>query len=293
MNSLQIEYFMELCKTLSFTKTAKNFYVSQPAVSKQISSLEKEIGIILFDRTNKNVSLTPAGKLFYDFFFQTIKAYKQTFKEANKLIDMEKKTIVVGLLEGWDLSRLLPHIYNSVNLKLSNITLNFASYSFKDLIHKIEAEDIDLALSISGSFNNSSSIDIKKLTSISSLLFYSRNHPLSAKQNLKFEDFKDDTFIVFSGQSINTKSRITEICQPHNFTPKISTVPNIESMVLHVESGLGVAIFDEWIRYKYNPMLKYINTGSKHEVNAVWKKDNSNYVINLFIDELIFLLSNF
>ena len=68
MNDLQIEYFLAVARNLSFTKTAEELYVTQPAVSKQISLLEKELDAVLFDRTNKNTELTEAGKLFQRFF---------------------------------------------------------------------------------------------------------------------------------------------------------------------------------------------------------------------------------
>ncbi len=63
MNSLQIQYFLHLCQTLSVSETARQLYVAQPAVSKQIAALEKELDVVLFDRTNRGVSLTPSGEL--------------------------------------------------------------------------------------------------------------------------------------------------------------------------------------------------------------------------------------
>ncbi len=61
MNLTQIEYFLEVAKSLNFTKAAKSLHVSQPALSKQIANLERDLEVLLFFRTNKAVSLTPAG----------------------------------------------------------------------------------------------------------------------------------------------------------------------------------------------------------------------------------------
>ena len=60
MNILQIQYFITLAEELSFSKAAEKLYVSQPNVSMQISSLEKEWGMKLFDRKYRSVSLTPS-----------------------------------------------------------------------------------------------------------------------------------------------------------------------------------------------------------------------------------------
>ena len=80
MNSLQIHYFLHLCRTGSFSETARQLFVAQPAVSKQIAGLEKELGFALFTRTNRGVSLTPGGQLLCEFFteaedtFQRVRA---------------------------------------------------------------------------------------------------------------------------------------------------------------------------------------------------------------------------
>ena len=56
MNIKQIEYFIDLSKSLSFTKTAQHFYISQTAITKQIHNLEDELGIPLFIRDKKEYS---------------------------------------------------------------------------------------------------------------------------------------------------------------------------------------------------------------------------------------------
>ena len=68
MNDLQIDYFMAAATNLSFTKTSEELFVSQPAISKQISLMEKELGVKLFIRNNKKTTLTKAGELYYEFF---------------------------------------------------------------------------------------------------------------------------------------------------------------------------------------------------------------------------------
>lgn len=288
MNNLQITYFIELCKTLNFTKAAQNLYVSQPAVSKQISSFEKELGIQLLDRSNKNVSLTPAGLLFNDYFVKITDEFERTLNDARKLSTQEKKCIVIGFLEAWDMSKYLPLIIKSLAENYPNISTHFVSYNHKELNNKIENNEIDIAISLTHNFESIATINSKEITKIPSLLFFSVAHPLANKPNLTVTDFKEETFFVFYDSSkLNTKDRVIKQCQPYGFTPKVSTVPNVESMVLNVKNGLGVAIFDDWIQYKHNPMLKFIKTGNYHKVDVVWSDSNLNDFVNFFIQELV------
>lgn len=67
MDFKQIEAFINVAKHKSFSKAANSVFLSQPAVSSHISTLEKELNVQLFDRTSKEVLLTPAGESFLNF----------------------------------------------------------------------------------------------------------------------------------------------------------------------------------------------------------------------------------
>lgn len=64
MNLRQLRLFLNVCETMSMTKTAQNLYLSQPAISKAIKELEQELDEILFDRINGRLFLTDEGRLF-------------------------------------------------------------------------------------------------------------------------------------------------------------------------------------------------------------------------------------
>ena len=64
MNSFQAECFLALSKSLNFTQTAQEMYISQPTLSRNIAALEQEIGVQLLVRNTKSVELTAAGRHF-------------------------------------------------------------------------------------------------------------------------------------------------------------------------------------------------------------------------------------
>ena len=61
----QMKYFITIVDCHSFTEAAEQCFISQSAISQQIKSLEKELGIRLFERNKRHFSLTPAGEYFY------------------------------------------------------------------------------------------------------------------------------------------------------------------------------------------------------------------------------------
>lgn len=76
MTIFQLECYYALAQSLNFTQTASQQYITQPALSRSISSLEKELGIKLVNRTTHTVSLTPAGRVFAEECRKIISTYQ-------------------------------------------------------------------------------------------------------------------------------------------------------------------------------------------------------------------------
>ena len=72
MDTMQLQLFLSLSKTLNFTKTANEFYVTQPTVSNYIKALESSIGVTLLKRDSHSVSLTAEGKEFVNYATQIL-----------------------------------------------------------------------------------------------------------------------------------------------------------------------------------------------------------------------------
>ena len=84
MTDMQIKMFMELTRSLSFSKTAETFFTTQPTISRQIRMLEEEWGIRLFDRNKRQVKLTKAGKVMADFFDEHDDGLKKALQKAKR-----------------------------------------------------------------------------------------------------------------------------------------------------------------------------------------------------------------
>lgn len=68
IDSMQIESFLAVAKHLNFSKAAAELYLTQPVLSRRISKLEGELGVTLFDRTQRTLKLTPEGVILQTFF---------------------------------------------------------------------------------------------------------------------------------------------------------------------------------------------------------------------------------
>ena len=94
----RIQTFLEVANCLSFSTAARNLYISQQAVTKQIASLEQELGLRLFYRTTRQVTLTPAGSLLRDSFTQINRQIRSDIRKARELNSSGKSLLRVGFL---------------------------------------------------------------------------------------------------------------------------------------------------------------------------------------------------
>ena len=97
MTSLQVQYFLQVAESMSFSKAAEELYVSQPSVSRQVQLLEQELGFSLFDRSSKrNLTMTPAGVVFREYFLHTARGMEEA-KKTGLLQAGDKAVISAGV----------------------------------------------------------------------------------------------------------------------------------------------------------------------------------------------------
>lgn len=89
----QMKYFISVVECNSFTEAAEQCYISQSAISQQIRSLEKELGVELIHRENRRFTLTPAGEYFYE----------QSKGILNEVEDIRRETFRIGKIRRWSL----------------------------------------------------------------------------------------------------------------------------------------------------------------------------------------------
>ena len=115
----QLQYFITVADKKSINKSAQILYTTQPNVSKVISSLEKELDIKLFDRSNRGVKLTNNGKEVYDYANEILKNHKMILS-LNK--EKSRQTLNISSYPSNVMSEVICDYYNSYNNKT---TINF------------------------------------------------------------------------------------------------------------------------------------------------------------------------
>ena len=98
MTTKQIDYCIELARTLNFSRAAENLFVSQPTFSYQIRLLEEEIGFAVFERSGKGATLTPAGSQFVGFLSNMREDLKRAIEQGQNFSAKYRDSISINLM---------------------------------------------------------------------------------------------------------------------------------------------------------------------------------------------------
>jgi LysR family hydrogen peroxide-inducible transcriptional activator len=98
MELRQLLYAVRIAEEQSFSKAAEKLHLAQPSLSQQIAKLERELGIILFERSTNTLKLTYAGERFFESAVKILDQVEQLKKEMEDVAELKRGTLTVGSL---------------------------------------------------------------------------------------------------------------------------------------------------------------------------------------------------
>lgn len=142
MNVTQFEYFCAVCTYQSISKAAEHLHISQPSLSIAIKELEAEIGVLLFKRHYRGVTLTETGEQLYEMSSRLLKEFK---KIEQKIYDIGKKRKVLQVgIPPMIGSLFLSRIYKEFLKENEDITLQVAEGGTKRIVKALKEDALDM-----------------------------------------------------------------------------------------------------------------------------------------------------
>ncbi len=287
MNDLQIDYFLSAAQNLSFTKTANDRFVSQPAVSKQIAALEAELEVKLFEVGYKSIKLTPAGEIYYDYFKKHYEHLNTMKARLKSNFNKDEHTLRVGCGSGWTLKDILPNIVGELKEEYGNVRVLLENCAFSEISHSLLEHEVDIGITLGNDALALPSLETHTLVEIPRVIIYSPKLKIANKDKLVPADFKNEYFLVpRSHRSTFVFDLVRSFCEPYEFNPEICEVRNTESLLNAVINGLGVAIVDYWTYITIQDVCSAIYIDSSESISVSWRKNNNNPLIVSFLDAI-------
>lgn len=246
MELRHLRYFVAVAQKKHFTQAAEELNLAQPALSQQIQQLERELGLLLLERTSRSVRLTSAGEVFLRRAERILLEVELAQREMQEFACLKRGRIVIGALqslEAFHFSALLARFH----ARYPEIEIVLREEANEKLIEHLQAGTLDLSLiqiTSDTSFLElaNSFIATEKLLTEEIVLVVAPDHPLARKGQIMVEDLHEETFITFKAGS-SLKHILLRIAHDAGFTPLIlfesGDLVTIRSLVAE---GVGIAM---------------------------------------------------
>lgn len=271
MELRQLEYFQMVAKTNNITRAAEQLHVSQSTVTLAIQKLEDELGVLLFDRSQKHLLLTAEGQVFVQKVSDSLNLLQDGVAEINDYLQLKKGTLKVGVppMIG---SYLFPEILAGFKKYYPNLELSIVEEGSFDIRQLLEKGELDIG--IVNLYQPSPLLETLPISKEQIVACLPLNHALAGHSIISLTEIKDEPFILFKEGAYNRLILLNE-CKKHGFVPNILlSSDQIETMKGLVEKGVGICFLIEAIARKSQHYLVIPLTEPLYlDFGLAWKKD--------------------
>jgi len=286
MDTLQLKLFISLAQNLSFTKSANDFFMTQPTVSNQIKALEKDLGVKLFNRDSRSVSLTAEGKEFLGFAEQIITLQLMAETRLRNISDGRCGYIHIAMLSSH--SELFSHCLTEFSTMFSDVQADVDMLEGAEMVHAITHNSHDLYFLNDYMLPENDKISFRE-TGTDRLHIFAHK---SVADNIDIYDWSSINgmrFVSVPEPDFALSGRINKICAKKGLTQDIINYYNrATTLLLAVNANIGLAILPLSVASYYNfrdvVMIPIPDDEAVIQTVVAWNKDNTNPDVEHFLN---------
>ena len=280
-----MEYVLAVADTGSFSLAARDCHVGQPALSQQVSKLEKELGVALFARTSRSVVITEAGAEFVRRAREILQRAEALRSEMFRYAGLQKGTLNLGIITSLQCINF-GGMLSAFCGTYGDIAVNIVQGGTYGLLEMLTERKVDLAFVNRPGNGFPAALEFAKLGEDRYSLAVPRIHPLASRQAVSLRELAGEKFI-FHQQGQVAAQLCWSACREAGFEPQVVCRSADPTTGLYmVQSGMGVAFLpSEEFRSRDIPgvvELKILEPIVK-EVGIAWRRDTASPVVSAAI----------
>ena len=235
MELLQLRYFCVVAKHQNMTKAAAELMISQPALSKTIASLEKELGTPLFVRRNRSIFLNRAGEILYQKIDQSINLIDDTVSEIRELSNEPFGNVRLLVLSA---SSYMPGFYIAFHQRYPFIKLQLSNYIRYEHMFMY---DCDFCITADAGFTPLAGNCVVPILTERFVLAVQKQHPLAGRGSIHLKEAAPYPFVAS-----NRREDLEFYCLKAGFRPNIiAECDNGTTYEAFMRGGVGISVVPE------------------------------------------------
>lgn len=279
---------IDLARTLNFTRSAEDLYISQPVLSKHIASVERELGFTVFERTKRSVELTKLGAVFIDGAIPVVEAFDNMMFAIENSKGSSSRSLKVGYLRG-AAGRQIPYIQSGFANFYPEVEVEYITYEFAEVAEALKFDEVDIAIAKLPRSLQSEEYDFKPLFEDRYFVACDARHPLSELEKIRPEDLRGMTVALpASGFYTDDSEAIASFLDPETNGIELKhAVRDVNSLPILAQSQDWIGITFGHLRELYKDDLALIPLEA-FELTAtfgvLWKKRRESKVLRKWVE---------
>lgn len=283
MNTQQLESFIQVAENLNFARAAEVLNVTQSAVSRQINSLETELGTKLFNRSTRNVSLTPAGISFLDDAKDVLTKLQMA---SLKVHNHEKSNVQIISIACSNEANLI-HLSGPLSIcrqQMPELHPFFRIIPHRSIVNLFIHGDIDVLFGFKDDIPIRNGIVYKELNKIRICCAVPSEHPFAQKKEVYERELYSENIIICNSYEIPSNVANIQNRLENQFLPESTYYcENLQVMLSFIRAGYGFAVLPEGT--SIDPEITYVPLSGSSPIShgVFYKKAPKNPLVNKFI----------
>ena len=245
LNLHQLDVFVRVARLGGFSRAADQMGLSQAGMSILIRKLEERIGVKLFERTTRSLSLTPAGQGLLPIAERMLQDAHAILHHSRELVDRQSQRIVFALQPSLAVT-MLPGALARFRQDWPQVSVVFRECVREEQVARIYSRDVDFALGFT-------EVDNSELESIAVghdhlVGVHVADHPLAARKRLRWSDLPGQPIILSApGSLARTLAESVFLSMSETLEPAYETSNHVTAVEL-TAAGLGIAVVSSNVR---------------------------------------------
>jgi DNA-binding transcriptional LysR family regulator len=239
----ELECFLAVAGEMSFTRAAERLNLAQPPLSRHIRTLEEKLGVVLFERNQRRVALTPAGHAFRAEARDILPRLRRAGEAAKRAARGETDRVEVGFVSAV-LSPELVAVFTGFGKRHSQVRLQLHDLLPSDQLAALGRGELDVAFVGVAPERLPAGLAATSWREEALLAFVPPNHPLASRKEVRLAELADEPFVMISAEAAPSfVSLLHRLCLAEGFRPRIvQEASRAQAVAALTVAGAGVAI---------------------------------------------------
>jgi DNA-binding transcriptional LysR family regulator len=281
-----LRYFVSVAEELHFRKAAEKLHIVQPALSKQISSLEKELGVLLLERDRRHVTLTEAGRVFLEEALEVLAQADGAVSRARAVSRGEVGRLNIGFIQP-ALADLLPRSLRVFRQHYPGVLLTIGEATSRAAVEKIASRSMHFAFTRLP-IEPRPDLSTEVISEEPVLLVVPQDHHLAGRASVRITDLaEEDLILVDRKVEPELHDYYVSACNTAGFSPRVAHEVNSTWVAIGLAAGgLGIGFAPTSARLAAQHNVAYLEIegdAPKLTIGAMWHSGPRPTVLDNFL----------